>query len=451
MLESLPEGIIKFSEWQKEEIISNGKTIKKMRLQNLEKPKDDFVKLFEAEFISLRKHVFRVNNQYLQINNLRQNLQPETEITVQMDYAENFSCIFQDEPSQVFYDRNQITIHPMVVHYMSPSGNLQHQSFVGVSDEMSHTAPTAMGFISKLIPRVQMFLPNLKTIHYVTDSPSSQYRNKSIIKLLSIHAAEFGGIEATWEYLESGHGKGACDGVGGAIKKTAETAVKKGSIIKCASDFCKEVLPMCVNMNLILLAPNDVKCSARKLRNPVAVKGLSQMHSVRPCQDNLVMKDTSCYNLCCRHQPSCTEWRQTGIKIVPVVAAATSDPVVVDGAIPPVVAAAQSDLVVVDGAIPPEPLIGDVAPSETIVDDGDVVTEPVSSAVFVYKVGQFVDIMCRKKLYVCEITQHHKELEEYLVKFMKKQRNGQYVWPKVTSEMWVSFDEIQGVHDFSEQ
>ena len=44
-------------------------------------------------------------------------------------------------------------------------------------------------------------------------------------------------VRATWNYLESGHGKGPCDGVGGSVKRSADLAIKKGLIIKTASDF----------------------------------------------------------------------------------------------------------------------------------------------------------------------------------------------------------------------
>ena len=41
----------------------------------------------------------------------------------------------------------------------------------------------------------------------------------------------------TWNYFESGHVKGPCNGVGGSVKRSADLAIKKGLIIKTASDF----------------------------------------------------------------------------------------------------------------------------------------------------------------------------------------------------------------------
>jgi hypothetical protein len=215
MLNDLPEGEVKFSQWEKEDVNTNGNIVKKMRLHELIMEKQQFSEYFAAEFSSLRHHVRRVHTQYEQISKLRNNLHPLSQVTCQMDYSENFNVVYQDEPNQVFYDRRQITLHPMEVHYRDMDGCLCHKSFVGLSDERLHSAATTAAFIERLIPEILEFLPQLEVIHYVTDSPASQYRNKSIIKLVSQHKIWYNGVDCTWEFLETGHGKGPCDGVGG--------------------------------------------------------------------------------------------------------------------------------------------------------------------------------------------------------------------------------------------
>ena len=153
---------------------------------------------------------------------LRESLQPKTEFTIQMDYSENYSCMYQDEISAVYYDKHQITIHPMVVYYIDESGNQQHFSRVGVTKEKSHTIATTLAFLKEIQPKLKEKLPDLQTVHYITDSPSSQYRNKSAAALLANHHIMFG-TTSTWHWLEAGHGKGPCDGIGGSVKKMAET------------------------------------------------------------------------------------------------------------------------------------------------------------------------------------------------------------------------------------
>ena len=68
----------------------------------------------------------------------------------------------------------------------------------------------------------------IEMVHYITDSPFSQYHNRLMSDAVANHK-EFFGIEARWKYFESGHGKGPCDGIGGSVKRMAEQAGKHGT------------------------------------------------------------------------------------------------------------------------------------------------------------------------------------------------------------------------------
>ena len=77
-------------------------------------------------------------------------------------------------------------------------------------------------------------MPSIAIFFY---SPTLQYRNKTIFKLIS-HHKEYFGLEATWNYSEVGHGKGPCDSIGGTAKRQANMAVRHGKvIIQDAADF----------------------------------------------------------------------------------------------------------------------------------------------------------------------------------------------------------------------
>ena len=55
------------------------------------------------------------------------------------------------------------------------------------------------------------------------------------------HEEEFA-IKARWSYLESGHGKGPCDGLGDSVKRSTDNAVKQGKVsIQSAADYLKWV------------------------------------------------------------------------------------------------------------------------------------------------------------------------------------------------------------------
>ena len=73
------------------------------------------------------------------------------------------------------------------------------------------------GYVPHMLAWIE-FLPNLQVIHFITDSPSSQYRNRKAVELIRRFPEIFGDVRATWTWLENG--KGPYDGMGGAIKKT---------------------------------------------------------------------------------------------------------------------------------------------------------------------------------------------------------------------------------------
>ena len=69
-------------------------------------------------------------------------------------------------------------------------------------------------------------------VHYVTDGPGSQYKNRFIFWMVANHPDTFG-CRAVWHYLETGHGKGPCNGLGGSLKRNAQTAASAGIAIVC--------------------------------------------------------------------------------------------------------------------------------------------------------------------------------------------------------------------------
>ena len=156
----LPEDVA-YAAWEREEVPYRGTVLKMTRLhQNVHSTKDEFLTMFTREFEALREHVKRMASQFAAIRHLRQNLEPQRSITVQIDYAENYACAYQDEPAQVCYDRHQVTIHPMVVHYhKDEESDPVHESFVGVSQVTNHSAPTSVAFLLQLLEHLAVKFP----------------------------------------------------------------------------------------------------------------------------------------------------------------------------------------------------------------------------------------------------------------------------------------------------
>ena len=84
----------------------------------------------------------------------------------------------------VRYDKTQISIYPMVLHYIDDDGYMKVLSFVGLSDIMAHPVPSTFAFLKAMMLELHQTMPILSTIHFVIDCPSSQYRNSPVCALV---------------------------------------------------------------------------------------------------------------------------------------------------------------------------------------------------------------------------------------------------------------------------
>jgi len=58
-------------------------------------------------------------------------------------------------------------------------------------------------------------------------SVRNQTISKTIFKIITKEKTELNVISARWNYLESGHNKGACDGLGTSVKRSAEMDIRQ--------------------------------------------------------------------------------------------------------------------------------------------------------------------------------------------------------------------------------
>ena len=144
-------------------------------------------------------------------------------------------------------------------------------------------------------------LPQITQVHYLSDSPSSQYRNASMFRVIHSHHDIFN-VRATWNYFESGHGKGLCDGVGWAVKWSADLPIKKGALIKTAVDLFRWGNKQQNSaVTYLLVTPEEVEQATAEMASMgrLPVVGTMKVHSVIPRGDTLYTRETSCYSPCC--------------------------------------------------------------------------------------------------------------------------------------------------------
>ena len=232
LLDGLQAEQVQFEEWSRVKVDNRQKT----KIIRVSKKREEFITCFKQRIGEFRQHVARVKQQFQALSECKKTL-PAGECIVQMDFAENYVCVPLEEVQSGYWSQDGVTLHPIVVYYRDNNNELAHQSMVVVSDEKGHNSTTVVAILRKVIPRLQELVPQLSRVHYWTDSPTSQYRNKTMFSVVGEHAEIFEGIHAQWNYFEAGHGKGPCDGIGGTVKRMADNAVKRKIVIQDAHDF----------------------------------------------------------------------------------------------------------------------------------------------------------------------------------------------------------------------
>lgn len=189
------------------------RSIKKLRLCPVEVTADKFVTALVAAFPGIKYHVEMSNHQHKTVRVQRETLTPYKRATIQLDFAQNWLVGYGQEVQSAYYAKDPVTVHPAVLHVRLSDG---HGGFITkvfslclVTDDRRHDAGAVVAFVEAIVKWIKANLPHIEMIHFWSDSPSSQYRNISIMSLICRHA-ELHGIKCTWSYFEAGHGKGPC-------------------------------------------------------------------------------------------------------------------------------------------------------------------------------------------------------------------------------------------------
>lgn len=83
-------------------------------------------------------------------------------------------------------------------------------------------------------------------MHFLSDSVVSQYRNKTMFNFMGTQLTKLFQVkELQWHYSESGHGKGAPDGIGGCLKRNADKLVAQGWDISLFEQFIFQLKAQC--------------------------------------------------------------------------------------------------------------------------------------------------------------------------------------------------------------
>ena len=153
--------------------------------------------------------------------------------------------------------------------------------------------------------------PNIKSIHFVSDGPVTQYRNKTMFYILASRLQQevLNVKKFTWNYSESGHGKGAPDGIGATCKRIADAVVATGGDIDSLESFVDAIQRRCSAITLFTIDDKAIQELTDDLQNDSvnlkSFNGTLKIHQVKaeilrsplestPKAAKLIMKSLSC-------------------------------------------------------------------------------------------------------------------------------------------------------------
>lgn len=189
-------------------------------------PVDEFVDYLSDLMKKLKVHGFITSEQNKFLDQVKINLNDGECLTI-CDFAENYSFIVQDSVQGYYWNNSQATIHPFVTYFKNSDGEVQHISFVIISDILEHNTVAVHLFQKKLIKFLRECKNlSLNKITYFSDGCAAQYKNRKNFVNLTHHEDDFG-CKAEWHFFATSHGKGPCDGIGGSLKRSAAFASLK--------------------------------------------------------------------------------------------------------------------------------------------------------------------------------------------------------------------------------
>ncbi|XP_056647439.1 uncharacterized protein LOC130452147 [Diorhabda sublineata] len=234
------EKLVELVQWiRKTDIIKkNGKKVKinKNIKQTDQVTIATLISKFEKELKVYKSHIFNIRNQYKSYRQCINEL-TETENALHIDYSENYACKYHEEIQLVHFcgSRNQVTLHTAVMYYWTSPKDKHITSFCTVSSDLYHGPAAICAHLHPVLDWVQKELPHIKTVHFFSDGLAAQYKQKNnFYHFATRFFKQYRFESSTWNFFESGHGKGADDG---SIKRLADHFVASGHDISNALQF----------------------------------------------------------------------------------------------------------------------------------------------------------------------------------------------------------------------
>ena len=176
----------------------------------------DLLNAYIEDLQVMRKHHFYNVWQMYQFMLNKANLQPNQIILVQ-DFARNFVLDFQDQPKDLHWDHDHVTVHPTVLYRCCPNegcDELVTEEIIHITPDLKHDPWAIKNFQEDM----EFYLRN-DNVKYEekfiwTDQAPTQYKSCHVFEGIANSSTCI-----THHYYPVQHGKNPADGSLGHLKK----------------------------------------------------------------------------------------------------------------------------------------------------------------------------------------------------------------------------------------
>lgn len=216
--------------------------------------KEEVVDQFQDKMVKFKQHLFNIRWQYKAYRQVREDLK-DHECLIHVDFSENYLCKYANEVQSVHFggSHQQATLHTGVL-YTAAQNPI---AFCSISPSRRHDPPAIWAHLDQVLDMVQSKFPQVTRLHFFSDGPATQYRQKGNFLLLSTEPFKRG--------FEANHSKGAPDGVGGTLKRSADRLVCLGEDIPDAEALFNKLKLQESVVELFFVSENSVEEKVKEM------------------------------------------------------------------------------------------------------------------------------------------------------------------------------------------
>lgn len=280
--------------------------------QKIECTVSELVQQFNLNFAIFLKHSYDTSHQYAAVQEIERNLKAN-EAKVVIDFSQNYISKYASEIQSVHFgaSKTQFTLHSGVFYYRNENDkNVTCVSFCTASESLRHDAPAVWAHLKPILSLIREKVPQLHTIHFQSDGPTTQYKNKTNFDLFQHHCKKMGLKKATWNITTPGHGKSSADGSGGTAKTLCDRAVHAGRDVISIKDIIDVVSKSKIKIFHVTLA--DIEEIDKLVRaNTKSAPKSQQIFQIMWIQNKshlLFLNQLSCNDINCLSNPPCKHY-----------------------------------------------------------------------------------------------------------------------------------------------